>query len=144
MDVLAAGPVTEALYWVRTPMPWQGDAPGHGFTSGEPWLPFGPDHASLAVDRQCADRQSQLSFTREVLALRRRTPALRWGRLEVCEAGAQLLVFERSYAGRTVRCTFNLSDVEAPLRRHNGALIETGRVLADALGPYAALIEEIH
>ena len=142
-EAIANWPQTLSRDGVRTPMPWLGDAPGHGFTSGEPWLPFGPDHPSLAVDRQATDPQSQLSFTREVLALRRRTPALRWGRLEVREARAQLLVFERSYGGRTVRCTFNLSDVEAPLRRHNGALIETGRVLADALGPYAALIEEI-
>jgi hypothetical protein len=42
-----------------------------------------------------------------------------------------------------LRCTFNLSDSEAPLSRRNGALFSTGRVLADALGPYSALIEEI-
>jgi alpha-glucosidase len=143
-EAIANWPQTLSRDGVRTPMPWLEDAPGHGFTSGEPWLPFGPDHAVLAVDRQGPDPQSQLSFTREVLALRRRTPALRWGRLEVLEAGPQVLSFERSYAGQRVRCTFNLSGVEAPLRRHNGALVETGRVLADALGPYAALIEEIY
>ena len=36
----------------RTPMPWRHDAPGLGFTTGDPWLPIGPDHGDLAVDRQ--------------------------------------------------------------------------------------------
>jgi hypothetical protein len=68
---------------------------------------------------------------------------LRWGSIEVVEAGTQRLVIEREHGGRRLRCTFNLSETEAPLTRHNGALFITGSVLADALGPYAALIEEI-
>ncbi|CAA9518418.1 MAG: GH13_23 / GH13_40 / GH13_31 / GH13_17 / GH13_ 30 / GH13 / GH13_29 / GH13_35 / GH13_16 / GH13_36 / G H13_20 / GH13_4 / GH13_2 / GH13_1 / GH13_37 [uncultured Sphingomonas sp.] len=142
-EAIANWPQTLSRDGVRTPMPWRGDARGHGFTRGEPWLPFGPDHARLAVDRQNADPRSQLSFTREVLALRRRTPALRWGRLVIREAAQRQLVFDRSYGGRTVRCTFNLGDAEIPLRRNDGALMTTGLVLADALGPYAALLEEI-
>lgn len=34
----------------RTPMPWSAGAPGLGFTTGQPWLPFGPDAAAKAVD----------------------------------------------------------------------------------------------
>ncbi len=142
-EAIANWPQTLSRDGVRTPMPWEGDAPGHGFSRSEPWLPFGPDHADLAVDRQLADPQSQLAFTRQVLALRNAIPALRWGSLEVVEAGEQRLIFDRTYRGQTIRCTFNLSADEAPLRRHNGALITTGPVLADALGPYAALLEEI-
>jgi alpha-glucosidase len=142
-EAIANWPQTLSRDGARTPMPWRADAPGHGFTSGEPWLPFGDDHAGLAVDVQQDDPASLLAFTRAVVALRQGTSPLRWGSIEVVEAGAQRLVLEREHGGRRLRCTFNLSDTEAPLTRHNGALFATGSVLADALGPYAALIEEI-
>ena len=142
-EAIANWPQTLSRDGARTPMPWAKDAPGLGFSSGEPWLPTGPDHAALAVDAQARDPQSLLAFTREVLALRNSLPALRWGSMEVREAGEQLLVFDRCHAGKRLRCSFNLSDREAPLARHDGALLTTGSVLADALGPYSALIEEI-
>ena len=55
----------------RTPIPWVGDHPGLGFTTGEPWLPFGDDAAALAVDRQEADPRSTLAAYRELLTVRR-------------------------------------------------------------------------
>ena len=51
----------------RTPMPWDSRAAGLGFTAGEPWLPFGPDAAAKAVDREPA----VLGAYRRLLALRR-------------------------------------------------------------------------
>ena len=51
----------------RTPMPWQADAPGFGFTTGTPWLPFSPESALRAVDRDPAVLQTY----RRLLALRR-------------------------------------------------------------------------
>jgi alpha-glucosidase len=142
-EAIANWPQTLSRDGARTPMPWRRDAPGHGFTSGEPWLPFGDDHSALAVDVQQADPNSLLAFTRKVIALRNRLPALRRGGLEIVEAGAQLLVFDRLDGGRRIRCTFNLSNREAQLSRRGGALFTTGSVLADALGPYSALLEEI-
>ncbi len=55
----------------RTPMPWAADEPGLGFSTGEPWLPFGEDAAALAVDRQQDDPTSTLSAYRRLLASRR-------------------------------------------------------------------------
>jgi alpha-glucosidase len=55
----------------RTPMPWSADPPGHGFTTGEPWLPFGPDASTHAVDVQENDPASVLSTYRRLLARRR-------------------------------------------------------------------------
>ncbi len=55
----------------RTPIPWTGDEPGHGFTTGEPWLPFGDDATALAVERQQGDPDSTLSAYRRLLAARR-------------------------------------------------------------------------
>ena len=36
----------------RTPLPWTAEPPGFGFTTGEPWLPFGDDAQALAVSVQ--------------------------------------------------------------------------------------------
>jgi alpha-glucosidase len=55
----------------RTPIPWAAGEPGFGFTSGEPWLPFGADSAALAADVQRADPASTLAAYRRLLATRR-------------------------------------------------------------------------
>ena len=55
----------------RTPIPWQGEPPGFGFTDGDPWLPFGADSAALAVDVQRGDPDSTLSAYARLLATRK-------------------------------------------------------------------------
>jgi alpha-glucosidase len=55
----------------RTPIPWTAAGAGHGFTTGEPWLPFGRDAATHAVDIELADPASVLSAYRRLIALRR-------------------------------------------------------------------------
>ncbi|GAA4011517.1 alpha glucosidase [Sphingomonas swuensis] len=141
-EAIANWPQTLSRDGVRTPMPWTADARGHGFTDGDPWLPFGPDHAGLSVDRQNGDPDSLLHFTRTVLALRNEHPELRWGSLEIVEAGEAILRFDRVRGSSRLRCTFNLSDQWQPATR-SGALFHTGELSAEALGPYAAFIEVI-
>jgi alpha-glucosidase len=121
-------------------MPWSADAPGHGFTSGTPWLPFGDDHAALSVDRQSADAQSLLRFTRRALAFRNQHPALRWGAIEIVEVDEAKLVFDRVRDGSRLRCAFNLSAQHLP-HRCEGSIFATGMVERQLLGPYAANIE---
>jgi alpha-glucosidase len=61
----------------RTPMIWE-PGPGHGFTTGEPWLPFGRDDADArAASVQEGDQSSPLERTRTLLAARRELPDLR-------------------------------------------------------------------
>jgi alpha-glucosidase len=55
----------------RTPMPWTSDSPGYGFSTGEPWLPFGADAGRRSVAAQEADPTSVLSVYRRLLARRR-------------------------------------------------------------------------
>jgi alpha-glucosidase len=55
----------------RTPVPWSASPPGHGFTTGEPWLPFGPDARTHAVDVQEGHPGSVLETYRRLLARRR-------------------------------------------------------------------------
>ena len=113
-EAIANWPETLNRDGARTPMPWLSDAANLGFSDVEPWLPLGPDHAALAVDRQERDAQSMLAFTRRCLELRARYPALRWGSMTIVEAGDQLLRFDREHDGQRLRCCFNLSDRVAP------------------------------
>ena len=142
-EAIANWPQTLSRDGARTPMPWNGDAPNLGFSSGSPWLPLGEAHRALAVDRQQAETNSLLTFTRQCLALRKAHPAVHHGRITIAEAGPQMLVFDRATGGETLRCTFNLSDATAPFQPSGRCLIRTGDIDGDALGPYAALIEEI-
>jgi alpha-glucosidase len=142
-EAIANWPQTLSRDGARTPMPWNADAPNLGFSSGSPWLPLGKAHRTLAVDRQQAGTNSLLSFTRKCLALRKAHPAIHHGRITLVEAGPQMLVFDRANGGETLRCSFNLSNAHAPFQPSGTCLIRTGDVDGDALGSYAALIEEI-
>ncbi len=53
----------------RTPLPWEAASQGHGFTSGAPWLPFGADATTRAVDAQGPG--SVLELYRTALSLRK-------------------------------------------------------------------------
>src|SRR3954471_3157264 len=47
----------------RAPIPWTPDE-GHGFSTGEPWLPFVDDAATLNAQIQGDDPMSTLNLTR--------------------------------------------------------------------------------
>ena len=55
------------------------DPPRGGFTTGEPWLPVGAESDVSNVAEQRADPASMLAFSRDVIRLRRSTPALHRG-----------------------------------------------------------------
>jgi alpha-glucosidase len=63
-----SGKTVEGRDGCRTPIPWS-SGPGHGFTTGTPWLPFGSDGTS--VQEQDTDPLSMLTFYRSAIALRR-------------------------------------------------------------------------
>ncbi|GAA3797815.1 alpha-amylase family glycosyl hydrolase [Streptomyces coacervatus] len=77
----------------RAPMLWH-DAPHAGFTSDEvsPWLPLAADPAAHSVAAQHQDGRSMLNFTRSLLSLRRRTPALHGGEQRLLEGLPEGLV----------------------------------------------------
>jgi alpha-glucosidase len=104
------------LYWpyaggrdgCRTPMPWTRGR-NFGFTSGEPWLPAAPEHAQLTVEAQSRDPDSNLSFARAMLALRRASPAMTAGALEFLDVAETVLAFVRREGDEAIACLFNLS-----------------------------------
>jgi alpha-glucosidase len=92
---------------VRTPMPW--DASDHaGFSSADPWLPLGPDWATRNVAAQSGDPGSMLQLHRDLLALRRRHPALSVGDIRMIEADGDVLAYERKHEGERLIVALNL------------------------------------
>ncbi|MFD1787121.1 alpha-glucosidase [Sphingomonas floccifaciens] len=106
-EAIANWPLTLSRDGARTPMPWRGDAPGFGFSTADPWLPTGPDHGALAVDRQESDDASLLNLTRRLLKLRHASDALMLGDMTILTASDDVLVFERRAPGEVLRCAFN-------------------------------------
>lgn len=108
-EAIANWPLTLSRDGVRTPLPWQAEAPNAGFSSGTPWLPLSTANCARAIDRQRGIAGSLLELTRKLILLRRTSPALRLGTCEVVLADASRLVLSRSHAGESVTCVFNMS-----------------------------------
>jgi alpha-glucosidase len=142
-EAIANWPLTLSRDGVRTPMPWRSNTPNLGFTAGQPWLPLGPDHEALAIDRQEQDPHSILAATRTALRLRRDHNALRWGSIEIVKAGEQLLAFERRHGRERLRCTFNLSSKAVAWTAAGTPIASVGDCANSALGGYAAIIEDL-
>jgi alpha-glucosidase len=62
----------------RSPMQWN-DSPQAGFSSVKPWLKVNPDYMLRNVAAQREDSNSLLNFTRRLIALRKKIPALQRG-----------------------------------------------------------------
>jgi alpha-glucosidase len=61
----------------RVPMPWEGDSPPFGFSTGsDSWLPMPEDWSQLTVERQLEDATSTLSLYRRALDIRSKTAEL--------------------------------------------------------------------
>lgn len=62
------------------------------------------------MEEQGEDPDSVLSFSREMIALRRATPALRLGQIEFLDVAEPLVAFVRRHEGDEVVCVFNFGD----------------------------------
>jgi alpha-glucosidase len=118
-EAIANWPLTLGRDGARTPLPWTSTP--LSATEAKPWLPIVAEHRALAVDVQEADPNSQLAYTRRVLALRNRHAALLTGSIEFLETSDSILAFERRAAGETLLCVFNLGAQQETWRPANGA-----------------------
>jgi glycosidase len=99
----------------RTPMPWR-PGPGRGFSEAEPWIAFSTGDPAITVEAQRADPDSIWSRYRDLIALRRATPALVRGATEVLDpAAGSLLAFVRDDGDGRVLVVANLSARPATL-----------------------------
>src|SRR4029079_5698568 len=100
----------------RAPLPWE---PGrfHGWPTPSPWLPWPPDADARNAASARDDRESMLHLYRDLLALRRRSPALRRGSLHLRDAPDEVLAYERAWDGdrRLVLVNFGDREAEVPL-----------------------------
>lgn len=132
----------------RTPMPWEKDANMAGFTAApDAWLPLDPRHRALAPDTQEGD--SILAFTRDMLALRKSSAALREGDADLLPAPPGVFALIRKHGDEPMLCAFNLEATPIKLALPSAikdVRIALGDVRTDAesaeayLGAYAALI----
>ncbi len=65
----------------RVPLPWSGDAPPYGFSTGTPWLPQPTDWAGLTAQAQIDDEHSTLALYKRALRVRKASPVLGDGEL---------------------------------------------------------------
>ncbi len=112
----------------RTPIPWDEGA-GGGFTHGVPWLPLGPQPAPpVAVQR--AAPGSMLHLHRELLALRRATPALQDGAYRDLGVAGDVLAYLRTSGRGRVLVALNLGSRSGPAPESVRGL--SGRILVDS------------
>jgi alpha-glucosidase len=109
----------------RTPMQWS-PAPNAGFTrpDSEPWLPVSPTYLEVNVDTELADERSHLNMYCRLLALRKRSTALRIGSFQSDEASTdEVFVYRREHEGETLTIAANFSDTEKTVSVAAGSVV---------------------
>lgn len=98
----------------RVPIPWSGQEPPYGFSSGaQPtWLPQPGDWQRLTVAAESADPSSMLNLYRTALSLRRHVPDLATDDFEWIDAPTDVLRFRR---GEAFECVVNLGTEQVGL-----------------------------
>lgn len=114
-EAIANWPRTLGRDGARTPMPWSRGNTYAGFSDQKPWLPLGQGHADLSAALQETHTESVLNFTREMVHLRAKIPALKLGEVSFPDVPAPLLAILREQGGKRALCLFNLGTEEAAL-----------------------------
>jgi alpha-glucosidase len=91
----------------RVPMQWDATRNG-GFTTGEPWLPMGRTSACNVCDMQ-KDKRSILHLYRQLIVLRKQTPAFRCGDYAPLRSRNDILAFERFTGSDKFQVALNLT-----------------------------------
>ncbi len=78
----------------RTPVQWDA-SPHAGFSSVEPWLPVSADYQTRNVAAQSGDPQSILNLYRQLLWLRRSSPALHGGSYRALDVACECYAYVR-------------------------------------------------
>jgi alpha-glucosidase len=80
----------------RVPVPWSGDVPPYGFTTGPTtWLPMPPGWGPLTAEAQAAEPDSMLALYQQAVSLRRKTVELRGAEFTWLDAAEGCLAFRR-------------------------------------------------
>jgi alpha-glucosidase len=113
----------------RAPFPWSPN--GTGDWGPEPWLPFPPENERRNVAALRDDEDSILHLYRRLLRLRRATPALHMGEIELLDANDTLLVYRRFAEAEERRVLIHFGDSSA---QWSGAPNWTIELSSDGIG----------
>jgi alpha-glucosidase len=91
----------------RTPMQWTHGV-NAGFSAADPWLPVPEDLSCHNVALQKDDRASILTLYRELIALRRESPALTLGSFRLLTCEGEVLAYERRLDDQRLVVVLNL------------------------------------
>jgi alpha-glucosidase len=93
----------------RTPMQWSAAA-NAGFSEAKPWLPVAPDFKTTNVSVEETEPGSVLSFYKELIALRRKDQAIRFGSYKpLNESDKNVLSYLRQSGAESVLIALNMS-----------------------------------
>ena len=99
----------------RTPMQWNASE-NAGFTTGTPWIGVNPNFPEINVEAALADPQSVFWYYRDLIRLRRESPALIEGRYDLLLPGhPQVYAYTRSTPEQQYLILLNFSRQDAAL-----------------------------
>ena len=108
----------------RTPMQWdQSENAGFCKAGIDPWLPVPENHRGINVVTESAADSSLLSLYRQLLALRRSSPALLRGDLHPLgeeQTGRNLLGFRREHGQESLLVLINFSNTTGCMQNRSG------------------------
>lgn len=119
----------------RTPMQWEANAGGMGFSSARPWLPLARPDAEFSVQFQREDPASHLNLVRNLIRLRRLRSALSTGQYQrVATESATLFCFRRTDSAGEFLIVLNFGDEPVDVAN----LVSPADVLELSTSPHSA------
>jgi len=145
--ILSLMPVSINRDVCRTPMQWDSSTYG-GFSEVASWLPLSGDAGNRNVEKMQREQHSLFHWYKELLALRKKYPALQAGNFKWIEnVPSSILAYERKYQGQIIRIRINFSGkmIKIPAKEHLIAASDVKVQLKDAvisLPAYSGAITE--
>jgi len=97
----------------RTPMHWSpADNAGFSTTEGDLWMPLASNHLEQNMEVLIKEPGSILNLYQDLMQLRRNTPVLIQGKLQLLNALVDILAFDREIPGERVGIFLNFSEKE--------------------------------
>ncbi len=101
----------------RTPMQWNGEEYG-GFSEKEPWIPMSAAYRKeITVEAQQHDKNSVLSFYKQLIAMRKRYPVIARGEISFPETETDMVfAYQRTLGEQEIVVLCNLDKKEQAVR----------------------------
>lgn len=98
----------------RTPVQWD-DSEQAGFTTGTPWIAVNPNYKEINAKAATADPNSVFHYYKKLIALRKATPIIVYGKYEaMMEDSEELFVYTRTLEDEKLLVVCNFCDHEVP------------------------------